>query len=254
MSHSRSPRKGALTGTSTSPLPGWPSAFSVRVPCWPQTRRLRLIVLRWGEGALTLEGPGPCFCWAEGCVHWRLLWSEHLVVSSQDWGGGGGGDGGCTQMLSEGSRPRLGYVRNEQRQKLGVERKVDQVPSGLGSGAESSASVTGDMGRVPRASSPTSRPYLAGRGAGAVRVLGSPHGAEEESVSHLWTPVLCTPFTLTERLPCTSEGWWPRPGDGGQRAPCILPSFLCLCLLETTRQKHHGTEMETERALTFPLD
>lgn len=64
--------------------------------------------------------------------------------------------------------------------------------------------------------SPTSGQCLAGQGAGGVRALGSPRGAEEEeSVSHLWPPVLPTSLSLTERLPYPSEGLWPRPGNGG---------------------------------------
>lgn len=44
-------------------------------------------------------------------------------------------------MLPEGSRPRLSQVRFEQRQRLGVEGKGGQMPSGMGSGTKSAVSV-----------------------------------------------------------------------------------------------------------------
>lgn len=55
-------------------------------------------------------------------------------------------------------------------QELGVEEKVDQVPSGLGSWAKLEASVTGRVGREARGQPPTQG--LAGRAQG-VRVGSS---------------------------------------------------------------------------------
>lgn len=59
-------------------------------------------------------------------------------------------------MLPEGSRAKLGLVRKEQRWKLSGEEKVGEVLSGLDAGAESAASVTGNVGREAAEMSPVS--------------------------------------------------------------------------------------------------
>lgn len=75
-------------------------------------------------------------------------------------------------MLPEGSRPRLSYIRDELGQKWGVEEKVDQGPSELGSRAKSDASVTGDMGRGAIGAPPLGSTWL--NGVQGVRGLWTP--------------------------------------------------------------------------------
>lgn len=81
---------------------------------------------------------------------------EVSLVGLRTPGGVLRGLGGWAQMLPEGSRAKLGLVRKEQRWKLSREEKVGEVLSGLDAGAESAASVTGNVGREAAEMSPVS--------------------------------------------------------------------------------------------------
>lgn len=141
-------------------------------------------------------------------------------------------------MLPEGSRAKLGLVRKEQRWKLSGEEKVGEVLSGLDAGAESAASVTGNVGREAAEMSPVS-----GLDLGRTRWVA--HGVECRREGGLWDPTwsreggVCESPWTCERFPLNSDllrgcpvlrrGCSPGPGRGDRELPAPRPpSSACV--------------------------
>ena len=146
VSHSRPRwphREPALCPSSAALAP-------VQAPCGSRAERSPLIALRWGEGLLLLcRVLGILFWWSDGYVYGGFSHQTQNVLRVPQ------GTKGLDQDASRRFQTQVSLSQDGADAETRYGRNEGQVPSGLGSGAQSAASDSANLGRKEWGAAPS---------------------------------------------------------------------------------------------------